>query len=536
MRFSALLFAALIGIAIPASAQEREIIKHEDIAALESAGTINDIAAGAFEKTLWRDNSRNDIIKGLQSLPPESPLRSVHDLKRRIMLSRTDATLIDNDGPATSFENLFIQRILKLQEMGLYEDALKLYTDNIDTPNDAILAETGLTLITHQRGLATACLEEKVLAPEFEGDAFFAQMDALCSFELGQTDTPPALESLTLQAITKEEGYKVSARDIPTLYNLTPLELAVLKSEARIDYKSFETTPAALTPYPARVLTTFLEDKTLPAERLLPLQVELARRGYLSVKKLPVWKEAHILEVDVKDKAKTDAGAADAIFWKGFTPLLQNEQEIVNLTPYGKLLSERNPRVTGPLLTKSLAVIMASGNEIPAPWCNALLAEKTDQATVYYQTLTFLQVCEPNSDKAVDNLTSALGAFPPEQNAKLWIIMGLLAPKTEAYGSILQIYEKHFPLTGQNDYVMHTQDKPDESRKDAESGGFGVALLRTLALVKGETGENINPPVLQITVKGLLDEGLENDARQLAKEVFVGILLNNKNLGENKNG
>ncbi len=522
MRALLVLTAALIGVATPAFAQET--LSYKDIAALESAGPMNDIAAGAYEKTIWQKNSRAAIIAGLKALPPESPLRSVHDMKRRLMLSRTDAAQINNDVPATSTDNLFFQRIRKLQEMGLYEDALKLYTDNIDTPRDPELAELGLTLITHQRGLATACLEEKVLAPEFPDDAFFSVMDGICSYALGQTDTPPELESVILKATFKEDAYKMNAGDLGTLSKLSPLELAILKSEGRIDYTAFDTTPPALKRYPARVLMTFLEDKTLPGERLLPLQTEMARRGYVSVKKLPVWKEAHILKVDVVDKKKTDEAAAAALFWQTFTPILQRETEIVNLTPYGETLADMPPRVGGKSLHKAIAVILASGRDIPAPWCNALSAEKSDRAAVYYKTLTFLEACPSSGDKTVDNLAGALGSAPPKDNAKLWIIMGLLAPKTDGNAQIFQIYDKEFPLTAAYDYVMHTQADPDESRKSDASGGFGVALLHTLSIVKGETGENINPAVLQITVKRLLDEGLETDARQLAREVFVGIL------------
>src|SRR5690606_14292914 len=110
-------------------------------------------------------------------------------------------------------------------------------------------------------------------------------------YTLGQTDTPPDLESLILKAAFKEETFKFPARDLDTFAKLSPLEMAVLKSEGHIDYSNFDTTPGALKAYPARVLMTFLEDKTLPGERLLPLQIEMTRRGYVSAKRLPAWKE-----------------------------------------------------------------------------------------------------------------------------------------------------------------------------------------------------------------------------------------------------
>lgn len=538
MRLVFFLCAALIGLGTDARGAEPLALDPSEIATLESAGTMRDIAAGAFEKTIWRDHKRSELIAALRAIPPESPLRSIHDIKRRLLLSQTDASLIENDEKPTTIDNLFITRLKKLQEMGLYEDALKLYTDHVDTPRDARLAETGLILMTHQRGLATACLEEKVIATQFEGDAFFALMDSICSFTLGQTDDPPVIEQspLLTTALGNEEA-KFLAKDLSLFTAMTPLEMAILKSEGQISYTDFKATRDALAAYPSRVLMTFLEDKTLPGEQLLALQVEMAERGYVSVKKLPAWKEAHIIKVDFFDKKKTDEEAANKAFWASVTPKLNKEPALVNLTPYGAALIEARPDVNGSTFYKALAVIAAAGYDVPPAWCEKLAGMDSPAAALYAESLHAVQACEPLSDKAVDNAEDALAALPAENQAKLLIILGLLAPKSPEYDQFRQIYDKQFPLTAQDDYVMHRQDKSDEMPKTQGFQGFGAALLHALSTVTGKSGENINPPVLQITVNSLLDGGLENDARQIAREVLVGILRNNKkNLGENQDG
>lgn len=526
MRTLLLLTAALCGFIHPVQAEEP---KAQDIVTLESAGPMRDPAAGALEKTIWKDSKRSEIMKLLADMPPESPLRSLHDLKRRVLLSHTDAALIKNDVKPTDENNLFILRLKKLQEMGLYEDALKLYTDNIDMPHNARLAELGLTLMTHQRGLATACLEEKVIASQFPDDGFFTMMDTLCSFALGQIDEPPPLEdSPVLQAIMANEATKYSAQDRPTFIKMTPFELAVLKSEGHIDYTTFDTTPGALKNYPSRILMTFLDDKTLPGERLLPLQTEMAGRGFVSVKKLPAWKEAHIVKVDFLDKKKTDEKAANDAYWENIRPILTRENNMISLAPYGASLIEASPRAEGALLYKAIAVILVSGNDVPSQWCGKLASSDSDKSTVYYELLTFIRACEPLENKAVDNLESAWQAFPPENHGILWVLMGNLAPETSEYEDLRKIYEKQNPLTGQDDYVMHRQAERDETAENGAFPGFGLPLLHTLSAVRAQTGENMNPAGLQITVNSLLDEGLDYDARQIAREVLVGILANNK--------
>lgn len=526
MRALALITLALMGVSGGAPAAT---LNPKDIVSLESAGTMSNIASGAFEKTLWRNNKRSVITELMQNLPPESPTRSIHDMKRRALLSQTDASLIDNDTKPTTDNNLFILRIKKLQEMGLFDDALKLYTDNIDTPRDPRLAETGLILITHQRGLATACLEEKVLAPQFPDDAFFNVMDAICSYALGQTDGPPELDSIILKAVFKEDTYKINAADLSTLAQLSPLELAVLKSEQRIDYNAFETTAAALRAYPSSILMTFLEDKSLPAERLLPLQTEMTRRGHVSVRRLPAWKEAHILKVDTEDKRRNnDEAAAQNLFWNGFTPILKREREIVSLTPYGAALAGMEPRVQGADFHKAAAVILASGNNLAPAWCEKIRAQDAVMGPLYYETLILLRNCERNPDNPVDNLETSLKDIDIRRNAELFIIMGLLAQGTPEHAKLREIYEKDFPLTSYADYVMHTQDQTPKMPEIKASEGFGAPLLGVLGIVKGKTGENMNPHILQITVKSLLDGGLDADARQLARDVLVGILLKTK--------
>jgi hypothetical protein len=516
----------LAGAGLPAAAQT---LRAKDIVSLESAGTMRDISAGAYEKTLWHDIKRSLLTDMLKAIPPESPLRTIHDMKRRALLSYTDASLIDNDVPPTTDDNLFILRILKLQQMGLFEDALKLYTDNIDIPRDARLAQTGLTLIIHQRGLATACLEEKVLAPQFPDDGFFDVLDSICSYTLGQTDEPPSLDSIILKAVLKEDSFKVKADDLSTFTQLSPLELAILKSEGRIDYGAFDTSDASLSGYPSAILMTFLKDQTLPADSRQSLQMEMARRGYLSVRALPAWKEAHIVKVDVEDKRRhEDEAGAQTLFWSRFQPLLTRETDIVALTPYGAVLSTMEPRTDGADFYKSTAVILASGQNLPRSWCEKLRAQPAPYGPLFYETLILLRSCERDADKAVDNLETSLQDIDIRKSQELFIIMGLLSQNTEDHARLKAIYEKDLPLTSDFDYVMHADEPAPGMSEIQGSGERGAYLLGGLIAVKGKTGENINPAVLQITVKSLLDGGFDADARQLAKEVLVGMLLKQK--------
>ena len=125
MRLLPLILVLLFGIAMPAFAQEEEKQDEKPVAAeerkpavdwvkVESTGTLSDVKGGALEKTLWKGQKRSEIEYLLQKLPETISLRSVLSLQRRLLLSKTDSSLIDNDIGPLRGNDLLIQRINKL--------------------------------------------------------------------------------------------------------------------------------------------------------------------------------------------------------------------------------------------------------------------------------------------------------------------------------------------------------------------------------------------------------------------------------------
>ena len=173
----------------------------------EGAGLIHSDIDGALPKGLWRDQDRTEINYLLKNLPAYSNSRAVQRIKRNMLLSGYDTSLIKNDIEPKAGEDLLTLRLQKLLAMGLWEDAHKLYTNTTEDPADnAALAEVGVMLILNQKGLSTACLEEKVFHERFKDIKFWKEIDTVCAIELETSTTAPLEFPHPMSGCWREEG------------------------------------------------------------------------------------------------------------------------------------------------------------------------------------------------------------------------------------------------------------------------------------------------------------------------------------------
>jgi len=233
----------------------------------EGAGLISNARNGALPKTLWVDQKRSEIIKGIRSLANTSELDSVQQIKRNLLLSSYDVDDIKNDIPANESNNLLAIRLEKLAQMGLSGDALKLYNKAVNAPEDnETLARIGVTLTLVEKGLSTACLDAKVLKPYFSG-AYWDQINAVCNAEL-YGDKPISTQlgdSAILKALYFEPDFTIPADNITSLDRMSLFELAVTFNKGRVEYKNADLSQIS-TDTPLKIINFFKKDKNAPEE------------------------------------------------------------------------------------------------------------------------------------------------------------------------------------------------------------------------------------------------------------------------------
>ncbi|MEM7618494.1 MAG: hypothetical protein AAF244_03815, partial [Pseudomonadota bacterium] len=215
MRLILSILVAFACFCVPAKAQGN---------AAEGAGLLVSDNEGALPKGMWRKNLRSEITYLLKTLPAEAPFQSLQKIKRNMLLSSYDTSGIKNDIEIEIGDDLLTLRLSKLMEMGLWDDAHRLYSETTNDPGqNHKLAEIGVLLALYKQGLATACLESKAFGPRFSG-SFWEQIDLICGTELYNesvisTQFP---NSPVLRAIYTEPDFTVNA---DALNNLTIIEL-----------------------------------------------------------------------------------------------------------------------------------------------------------------------------------------------------------------------------------------------------------------------------------------------------------------------
>ncbi len=275
----ALLLGAMLCIPLSANANE-------------GAGLIVSDLEGALPKSLWTEQPRSEITYLLKNLPAQAPSRAMQEIKRNMLISTYNMDLIEDDVPEKEYESLLTIRLKKLYEMGLWKDALKLYSKTANTmPDDDEFTQTGVVLILNEKGLPTACLESKVLGQNFD-TPFWTNMKTICEKEFGnlQAEDVDIVNSAVLQAVLTEPEYAISATNLD---NLSPLELAIISYKKQISYDGFVLHENTM-PY---VLKYYFEDSNFPEAQKDTLN-QLAVKNFLFPESMADKAPSEPLEID----------------------------------------------------------------------------------------------------------------------------------------------------------------------------------------------------------------------------------------------
>ena len=248
--------------------------------AYEGAGLLVSDQQGALPKALWRDQPRSEIAYLLKNLPADSTMRSEQSIKRNMLLSYYDTSLIKNDIEPSHKNDLLTLRLNKLFEMGFWADALKLYTKNVTDPGDnEPLARIGMLLTMTQRGIATTCLEEKVIGNRFKEHDFWTNLAAICEREIYGTSEKPISNSSVLKAIYYNNDFQIPASDVSVLKKLSFLERIMLMTKKRI--RTSDKLPPDI---PAFFIQLYLLSEKLDESKIKTLRQEGIKKALFPLK------------------------------------------------------------------------------------------------------------------------------------------------------------------------------------------------------------------------------------------------------------
>ena len=455
----------------------------------EGAGLLVSDRHGAFPKALWRGQPRSEITYLLKNLPADAPMRSIQNIKRNMLLSTYDTSLIDNDIEIKSGEDLLTLRLQKLMEMGLWEDAFTLFTTTTKDPGENnALAQIGVLLILTQKGLPTACLEAKVLGPRFRNSSFrnslfWHKIDIVCSAEMDAEAviSTQLSDSPVLQAIYNQPYFNIPAKDIKALEILDPLELALMSLKKRINYQQIDLSQN-ISPY---LLKIFLQDYRFPS--LYKQELERIARQKALLPESPLSEELQKQEENIQY-------------------LTQNQ--IIALISH-KLKSGQS------ILQKTVKKL-------------AELAPDNPKNYVYIQLLNDIKAVETPISVSEEKFTFALGAFTNTQKQKVNLLKTMLDKPVKFSNNPSNVYEKQQDLTLASHYVIPKSSLVQWLTETQKHHFAGLSLLIVLSNIEDNayaknSGDISEEQTLNV-LKNLSTVGLIEQARHIAREELANMM------------
>lgn len=484
-------------------------------AEVESTGTIGSGKQGGLERTVWKGQKRSEIEFLLSRLPADPALRSVQSLQRRLLLSKTDFGLIENDIGPLRGQDFLIQRIQKLMQMGLYDDAWELYTQKAEDPYDVSIAQQGMILMVARADLATACLEEKVFASRYPDDDFFGVLDKACSKTLGGTAPSTFENSKVLQSVYNDASYNVSASSYEILVKMSDLERALVLANGKISYDGLSRETLRRTP--SGIVSLYALDKTIPEGAAAMVRSELRDRGI-----------APYMRSVIKDdqfKKIRDMKNPDERWPMIESVLMDPARRPADLAPLTGYIADAKPaQLSTGLVIKVLNVLLASNVELSDFWLDAAQKKAAEKPIIYiylqaFKSLTPTKIPTLDQD-AVQN--ALLGLKRNETDQIIAIIESL--DKDAGYDKkILSAYDKHLSLTLENSYVMPSLGLNILLETAPTQKQTGITVLASLNSLAANP-DNMYSGAVRKVLYSMLNVGLIEDAKLIGSEIIASVL------------
>lgn len=509
---------AALALPFPAFAEKEPAKPKVDWIKVESTGVISSQKEGALEKTLWQAQKRSDIEFLIQRLPTQGGLFSVVNLQRRLLLSAADTKLIDDDIGPMRGNDLLIQRINKLMDMGLYDDAWELYTQKAeDTPYDVSIAQLGMLLMVMRNDLATACLEEKVFASKYPSDKFFKVLDAACARSLGMAESGKGAftDSAVLQSVYNDKTFTVSAGTPEAMAGMNHLERALVLANGKIRYDGL--TAPALKRTPSSLIGLYLMDKALPESARGLMAAEMHARGLawhsVALSKETRYKRAKDLSKDTENQ------------WPVLESAMKEHLTPGDRSPYAPLLVEAEPaKLSTETLVQVLGALLAAQQQLPEYWLRAAQQQAPGKPIIYIYLHAFRTLTPtPNAKVEPAALIKALQSLKAHDSEQILAIFETLDPDNTATSEAISAYEKQSGLTLEGNYVMPSLGLNVLLETAPAKKQIGITVLAALNAL-AVNPDNMYSGTVSKALGSLYTVGLIEDAKQIGGETVASVL------------
>lgn len=513
-----------------------------DVRGIESLGILSRAAEGAFPRNSWQKARRSAIVEEFSNMPASSSSPALQKMIRGVLLSETDAGLMQNDIPAEPGQDLFTVRLNKLMEGGAYDEAFRLY-GLADKPLHAAMAKAGILSMLYADQKALACLELKALEIPVPKDSFWEDLTAYCnirfSFERQEKDAKQIQNSdrKILSKLLFEKDY-VFPYTHQGFSALSSLEQALLSAEGKMSV-SVETLKNIL-PHDIAALLRALGLNDEARFLLTASAVEYGLKEWEELAKLtetlgkPL-KDAKIEDLNEWQKpafyyARLQDETEKKHFVDNLEAALSLDNPVRHLYPFAPFLKKMEPDSDSLSLAhahKAFLIFYCTDNEIPRSWIEALEKARfeTDRDKKIHLLLllaVYKQSAAPfMTDSEKGTIQTLLKSYALEEDVSVKKIIEIIDKNDKNLQISNSNYEKLKNLTAAEDYVIPPHIAFERLKKVQEGGILGEVVLLSAAILRDKKLSDIKSVLLREIFHSLKTVGLINISNDLAFELVL---------------
>lgn len=524
------------------------VVYEGDYEDLESYGLYRKPREGSLGRDLWSNSNRSAITYWVKHIPQKTAMPLLQKLDNGVLLSRVNADLIQNDIDVVSGEDLLTLRLEKLLERGMYNNAAELYTKASDEAYHPRLVYNGALALMLSGNKSLACLEVKTALEEFEVAPNLDELSAYCDLGTGKEANKAAQKALKnsksgiLKAISKNPKYTTSYAT-ERFKKLKLIDIAALVADGRMSIGSLE--KISLNNVPSQHLDFLLNQEKLSDYQRFKLTERAVYWGILPSSALgSIYEDTKISGAGngwqrfASAYKKAEKAARGKEQWDQISAALAlgRTHGIHNLAPFSRLIANAKPKSASIQdIHTALSVLLYSGEEISDDWVDVVSShssQKTEDKSRFASVATALYAALPRyKKKNMDKVISSLAL--DEQVDYRSVILRSIIDNTHAADAkkmgVAESYEKTFPLTYTQDYVMPTYQTWDRLDSSSQRGSIGEAVLLSSNIlrshipkpVSGQKFGAIYPGLLRDILNSLDNVGLTNVSRDLAVQVAL---------------
>jgi len=515
-----------------------------DIAEIESLGLISNVSDGGLGIDMWEDSEKSSVVQLISEFSAPTGYPVMDSLVRRALLTRNEVDLMT--GRSEAGRDLLTARIEKLTDMGFFEDAVKLYSKNPGAPYHERLGQAGIMAMLYNGQIAYACLEARAHQKRFASSSFWQEVLPACDYmmsKLGEEKKAVAAEQTSeiLQKVALKEGFRYKIKALNDVSALNPIDKVVLVADSRLDYSSLKINP----PFDAQDSFTaalLLKDKDLPDELRFALLLELVKNGLRDPKELAaLYKDTKIAGAKSDELEYRKVKGWKRLPYLYQTASLRLDQESVDnilklneeygfyaLFPFSDILQKASPEN---LSTESIRLVMllfaGTNTKAPAAWEAAWKNTSKNEAP----DLLLLLAYGLGSDFSTGIIANFENfSLDPEKPDSAHANQLLLLAKEKLDKSKKlhnytdgKAYEKNLDLTLDSGYVMPSDSLIDSLKKARDNRRLGEVVLLSAIALREVPPAKLYAGSLREVVDGLKTVGLTDEARELTKEVALGL-------------